>query len=199
MLWTDSTQQKKSHTLLEFSKCLLVIKWLEGVAEADLCRCRVFSGFLGLSPWDGGLCGGSLMGCDLMRGLGKQDWTEWEVDWGTLEAFRETEARGWAFLSLHPSVTGYRCPWGEEVTIGGTDPFGRGDVQGETQLWAIGSLCSWQLWEGDRSWVGHTTASTSSTMKTQGTNPSSSQDSEYWPWSQRALGLNPRSTAYPDR
>ena len=101
----------------------------------------------------------------LRRNWGKQDWAEW-VDLETLEQDGPsqrswTEARSWAFVSLHPLVTGYRPPQGGEVT------FGEGQIPLAERLSketlskekfscepAICSLHSWQLGEWGRSWVG---------------------------------------------
>lgn len=39
MLWTGDTPRTKSHTVLELSKHLPVMTWIEWMAKADLCRC----------------------------------------------------------------------------------------------------------------------------------------------------------------
>lgn len=88
------------------------------------------------------ICVWKVTGKVVSRELGRQDWADWEVDLGALEQDGPsegswTEARGWAFVLLHPSVTACRLPQGGEVIFVGQTPLVEATAEGETQLWAI--------------------------------------------------------------
>lgn len=60
--------------------CGILSEWNEWLKQIS-ANVSVFSGFLGLRPWDGGLCRGEFNGYWSHGEMRKASWTEWEGIW----------------------------------------------------------------------------------------------------------------------